>query len=229
MRMSAEIRGIQNVEAALSAARKRHKKNLETAVKVEGFAKMRLLQKEIRQGRPGGQQMAPLTFIGSTYTSRTSRGNARGRRNRNRPLSGLSQGVRYYIPQKQNYEVHIGFVGPQFSVRRSLDDLAGGYMDEPGFTKGTISSTTWRRLAKMHQEGFVSGLRYDFMPKIWAREGGKLSKRTRNRKYFFLKKSTKRFKTPARKIIDPFKDRYRSEMLRNIQENFRRKSRGERI
>ena len=49
------------------------------------------------------------------------------------------------------------------------------------------------------------------------------------RKYFALRKTTTRFHTPARPIIDPFWAAHRFETLSNIRANYRRKIAGERI
>lgn len=228
MDISAEIKGVRAVGRALREHRRNYMKNLEAAMRVEGHNKKNLMQKELRQGRAGDQKLVPLSWIGSRYTSKLSGGGANRRRNRNKPLYALAHGIRYDAPEGTG-KVYIGFVGPQFSTRRSWDGLFAGYTVSGGFTKGTISSSTWRRLAQMHAQGFTSGLKHEWLRSYWARRGSELGKRTKSRKYFFLKKTTSRFKTPARKIVAPFHEKYRDEMVRNISEGFRKKSRGERI
>lgn len=131
-----------------------------------------------------------------------------------RPLAALSRRIGYEVTNRTPIEMKIGFVGPP-------------------------SSDTWRKLAKIHQEGFSfgegsrQGTRNTGMPQrrraYFARGGGKLSKGAKGRRHMFIRKSTRRFEAPARPIIDPFYRRHRAEALRNIVINTRRKIRGERI
>ena len=104
---------------------------------------------------------------------------------------------------------------------------------------GRASSTTWRKLAQLHQEGLTFGSGSPMGTQntgMWTRKrelfawiGSKLSPRAKNRKHMFIKKSTERFTIPPRPIIDPFWRAHRKEALRNIVVNTRRKLRGERI
>ena len=47
--------------------------------------------------------------------------------------------------------------------------------------------------------------------------------------YFFLRKETTTFTTPARDVIDAFWASHQGEVMGNIRSNFERKMRGERI
>ncbi len=104
---------------------------------------------------------------------------------------------------------------------------------------GRASSETWRKLAKLHQEGltFSSGSRLGTRNTgMWPRKrayfrwvASKLSARATGRKHLLIKKSTRQFSIPPRPIIDPFWRAHRAEALRNIVANTRRKLRGERI
>jgi len=182
------------------------------AVRIEGYRLMRELRKQIRQGAPGGRRFSDLSIMRRTVLARKS-----GGLGANRPLQRLARAVGYQVRQKSPVQMSVGFTG-------------------------RASSVTWRRLAKMHQEGFTRsvdarysrygndsirqaligyGVSFDF------RRFGK--SRTRRRNVFFLRKTTATLKTPARPIIDPFWDAHRNEAMVNIRENFRRKLRGERI
>jgi hypothetical protein len=94
------------------------------------------------------------------------------------------------------------------------------------------SSASWLKIATRIQEGYAtnpdaptaigSSLR-----KLWRKIGSDM--RSANKKYFFLKKSTKELKTPARPIIEPFWAAYKADADRNITSNFNKKMRGDRI
>jgi len=186
-------RGFKNLDRVLKVESKRQKKALDTSVRVEGFRLMRLLKAEIRKGKPGGREFAPLSFIARRW----------GHRGRNSPLRRLAIAVRYFVAARDPLELQIGWVGPRVSER-------------------------WRYFAKILQEGFERPVS-EAQRKAMARSGGKMSGRSRNRQYFFLRRETKTFKTPPRPIMEPFWVAYRNETRRNITDNFRRKMRGERI
>lgn len=95
------------------------------------------------------------------------------------------------------------------------------------------SSKTWVNIAKKQQEGFdvdpdklmwgATTLR-----KSLAKRGAKI-KDAALRKYFFLRKSTKTLRTPARDIVVPFWSKQQATTAARIADNFRRIMRGERI
>lgn len=97
----------------------------------------------------------------------------------------------------------------------------------------TKLSKKWIQIANMHQDGFFTsadaptrvGSTYR---KMFARIGG-LIKNKAVARYYFLKKETKVIKTPARLVIVPFWRQHRTEAAININANFERKMRGERI
>ena len=123
-------------------------------------------------------------------------------RGRNQPLRRLALGVRYHVPKWDPVVMRIGWVGPRVSRR-------------------------WKVLAEMLQAGFdtrvTGGVR-----KYLARYGTEMRSK-KDRPYFYLKKTTRILKTPARPIIDPFWRRYEKESRFNIQYNFRKKMAGKRI
>jgi hypothetical protein len=212
IQITATITNPQQVIAKIKALLKKVAKAEDDAVRIEGFRLMRLLRKEIAQGAPGGRPFAPLSIIRRTQHA-TKRGGLRA----NRPLARLSRAVGYEVKKHSPAELTIGFVG-------------------------RASSVTWRRLAKMHQEGFEKSVDAPYgrfgpgsVREVLAWYGSLFDptrfkkSRSRRRNVFFLRKQTGSLKTPARPIIDPFWDAHRSQAMANIRENFRRKLSGERI
>lgn len=123
-------------------------------------------------------------------------------RGRNQPLYRLALAVRYHVADRDPLQVHIGWTGPRVSAR-------------------------WKRLAKMQQEGFTADVS-ESRRRFLAAYGAGL-RNTRQARYFFLRKTTRSIKTPARPILDPFWAKHEGEVRQNITVNFRRKLAGHRI
>lgn len=207
MEITATVSGLKNLEKAVRAADKESRKALQTAVKVEGFRLRGVMLSELRAGAPGGRK-----FPGLSYLRRYSGGRLRP----DRPY-GISQAdaairgggrsmgsiIRYHVEKNDPVEVAVGWSGPKIS-------------------------NSYKRLALALQEGFESSVT-DRRREFFARAGGRLGRRRQFRKYFFIKKSTTVFRTPARPVIAPFWEAHRAEAWKNVRENFRRKMRGERI
>jgi hypothetical protein len=139
---------------------------------------------------------------GQPFAPRTYLSKAYSGRPNQKALARLAVSTRYFIPEHDPITMHIGWTGPQVSK-------------------------SWKRLAKMHQEGFtapVDDKRRQYLIKIISQKG----KRSIYRK-FIPRASTTTFKTPARPIIAPFWAAHKSQALRNIRNNYRRKLAGERI
>lgn len=118
------------------------------------------------------------------------------------PLNRLAVAVRYWTKRNPD-EVHVGFSGARLSK-------------------------SWKRIAKIQQEGFTRQV--DKEKRLFTvRRGAKMGKRSKYRKFYFLRKSTKRFKTPARPIIAPFWRKHQNTAWRMIRTNYRRKIEGRRI
>lgn len=115
----------------------------------------------------------------------------------------------------------------RYAVSRSVGKfvVSIGFVD-PG--RGRPLSKSWKRIAKRQQKGFIEKLTPQKKLQI-IKFGAGLSKRAKNRRFLFLRKSTKALKTPARPIIDPFWKTHRREAEKNIDRNFERKLAGERI
>ncbi len=120
-----------------------------------------------------------------------------------KPLSRLAVAVKYHVKDEKPYKLAIGWTGPRVSK-------------------------SWKRLATKHQEGFSQDIP-DWKRKSFAKKGDMISERSRARKYHYLRKETKRFKVPARPIIDPFMDRHKAESKKQIVRNFKLKMQGKRI
>jgi len=119
----------------------------------------------------------------------------------NKPLRRLAIAIRYHVKDKSPFDMRIGWVGPK-------------------------TSKSWKRIAKLQQEGFTRPIT-PFMRRRIIEGGASLSKRRVARKYFFLRKSTTRFKTRPRPIMDPFWRAEKDRAWRNIQRNYRQKMKGE--
>ena len=196
------VRGLKNLQRDLKVESRRQKRALTTAVKVEGFRLRKELKKEIKRGAPGGRKFAPLTWIARAWHQ--GRGNWRA----NKPLASLVRGIFVHFNPKP-MSVAVGWVGPR-------------------------SSTTMKHLAKEHQKGFTGPLgsgKYSggFKRGFFAAKAARMSGRSKGRKFLFIRKTTTRFSTPARPIMDPFWAAHEKEAWPNIRRNFKRKMRGERI
>jgi len=135
-----------------------------------------------------------------TYLSR-ARGSKRLRPNK--PLRRLALAVRYFVKDQSPFDMRIGWVGPRVSK-------------------------SWKRIAELQQKGFTRGMKSE-RREFFRLKGAAMSKRSVARKYMFIRRTTKRFTTPARPIMDPFWRAEKDRAWRNIQKNYRRKMRGERI
>lgn len=227
MEMGMLIRGVDKLERVIKRTRLEQEKASNTAIRIEGYRKKNLLQKELRKGAPGGRQFAPLSFIARRLWYPPER-----RVPLYSPVSNrygkdgtIDKAVRYHVQSERPYTLALGFVGP---TSRSKAELARKKGLKRGIDPEHISSVTWRRLALKHQAGFVapvsSSQRLGF-----AHIGAALGTIEGGRTPFFLKKSTTHMRTPARPIISPFRIRYRREIVRNIANHYAAKMAGRRV
>jgi len=121
----------------------------------------------------------------------------------NKPLRRLAIAVRYFVKDQRPFDMRIGWTGPK-------------------------TSASWKRIAEKQQQGFVADMSRS-RREFFMRKGARMGKRSVARKYMFVRKSTTRFKTPARPILDPFWRAEEHRAWRNIQRNFRLKMKGQRI
>ncbi|MCP3943224.1 MAG: hypothetical protein GY710_17290 [Desulfobacteraceae bacterium] len=228
---SATLKGQNKVRKHLKREHIRVTKAMNTAIRIEGFRLKNLLQKEIAQGQPGNSKLSPLSFI-ARRLSRTVHG-AGGRMQRQSPnrtaLARLAQGVRYQVSKQSPFELTVGWVGPDTITRaRDFRNPDLGNIFGRGILEKDITSKKWRRLALAHQTGFTRIITPSQRRFIVGR-GGELGKIEDGDTPFFLKKSTRQFKTPARPILVPFWAKYKGRSRINIDQNFRTKLAGRKI
>lgn len=189
--VNAKTHGVKALKQYLLKAGKTENKALQTAIKVQGFKLRKRLQQAIRQGAPGGEKFAPLTFI-RRKTGRTTK-----------PMRRLALAVRYRVADKDPFDFRIGWTGPGVSKK-------------------------WKYLAETLQAGFTKRVT-EKQRRFFRQLGGQMTKRSKIRKYLFLKKTTTHMTTPARPILDPFWRVHEDRSWREIKKNYRRKLAGKRI
>lgn len=125
-----------------------------------------------------------------------------GRLAKNRPLAAMAKAVRYRV-EKEPFVFAFGWTGNKLSK-------------------------SWKRIALAHETGSTRPVT-DAMRRYFAFKGASMSKRSRSRKFFFLKKTTTVFHLPARPTLDPFWQKHADRAWTNIRSNWRKKLAGERI
>ena len=191
--------GSKKIIRFVKAESKKKDKALENSVRVTAFQMRKKLQKEIRDGAPGGRRFAPLSYIARRL---------HGRSPNRKPLRKLASQVRYDVIDQKPFTMAVGFISPS----------RGSY---------TLSKS-WRKIAERQQEGFETTIS-DRLRSWVVEKGRRLGTIEGGVTPFFLKKSTTKFKTPARQIVDPFWRKYRESTKRDIKNNFRLKMQGKRI
>jgi hypothetical protein len=126
----------------------------------------------------------------------------RGKYGDRKPLRRLATVVRYRVEKDA---MRIGFVQP---------------------VRGHQLSRSWLRIARLHQEGFQHEM--DDATRAAVLRQLKYAGPAAS-KFLALRKTTRRFHTPARPIVEPFWAAQIQATLANIRTNFRRKMAGERI
>ena len=198
------VKGGKGIKGALANEARRQKRALATALKVEGFERSNQLKNELRSGSPGGASFAPMTYI-ARYRG--------GRIAPDRPYNMASGGRN------------------GFSMIRAIGYQIDGPEDDPHVRIGWVpksASSTYRRIAELMQKGGTHGMK-DSARHALRRAGQRMGKRSSTRKYFFIRKTTQTFHTPARPVIDPYFRAHRMEFLASIHNKWRAKMIGERI
>ncbi|BBO92049.1 hypothetical protein [Desulfosarcina ovata] len=158
------------------------------------------LRKELKAGiRSGSPGGKRLKPL--TFLARRKRDSKRFKPNK--PLARLAVPIFYHVKSKNPFEVAVGWTGPRVSK-------------------------AWKAIAEKQQEGFTRSVT-DPQESYFRHRGEEISEKSKNRKFFFLRKSTTQLDTPARKIIDPFWQSQERRAWANIRANFRRKMMGKRI
>ncbi|RKY09275.1 MAG: hypothetical protein DRP56_02845, partial [Planctomycetota bacterium] len=124
--------GTRAFARTLAVEKRRQERALFTAVRVEGFRQWRNLKKEIRSSAPGGNRLAPLSFM-----ARITKG---GRLKPDKPLKRLAALARYQVQYGQDFEFRFGWDTPRVSasVRKIAKRAQEGY---------TVSITPAKRRA----------------------------------------------------------------------------------
>jgi hypothetical protein len=121
----------------------------------------------------------------------------------NKPLSRLALGIMYNIKRWNPFEIALGWTGPRVSE-------------------------SWKRIAEAQQKGFDRPVT-DPQERYFRHRGEEISERSKNRKFFFLRKSTTQMDTPERPSIEPVWKAREREAWVNIRNNYRKKLKGQRI
>lgn len=211
--IDAVLKGTKKLRRDLVKEAAKDERALNTAMKVEGFALMKSMRREIRHGAPGGRRFAPISRIAARSRAQRLKGTSEIKKfgavgttaaAKKRPLRRLANMVRYSVRRKRRFEVAVGF--PEDKLSKS-----------------------WVRIARFQQEGGTFPLSEELRRHI--RAVGIILKKRRDPawKYFFLQKSTRRFRVPSRPIVDPFWRKHGHDAWVNIRRNFRRKVAGQRI
>ncbi len=237
----ATIKGGSLVSKRLKKADSFVNKCMNDALRGEGFELRKALKKDIKQGRAGGQIFSPLSAIAkrlARYVQGPGYSGIRQRQNR-KALDRLAEGVRYDVNRKPPFAVAVGWVGPQTWMEADLNlGIIGRgknrhFSDSSlsinplgrGISRGNITSKRWRQLASMHQDGFTRRITRE-QRRYLARRGAGLGIAEGEDTPFFLRKTTKFFKTPARPIINPFWRAHKAAAFRGIDKKFKTKLKG---
>lgn len=205
------VKNFQQFRAGLKKFDQDRIKAARTAAKVEGFRLLKALAGDIRQSAPGGSGYDPL----STIARRRA-----GRFMTRKPFTNLLSTA------MAGSAGALGITKGIIPVRYDATEAGDQLIVSVGFTERL--SRSWRRLGRLHQEGF-SRVISDKQRRWLANVGAGISPRSKLRKFFFLKKKTRQFETPKREIVDPFWRAQESRTQRNLISNFERKLKGERI
>ena len=192
--------GVAKVIRAVKKERKKADKAMNAAVRGAAYKMRKKLKREIRAGDPGGSPFKPLSFIALRMKKK--------RRSHAKPLTYLASGIRYHVRSKAPYEVGLGWVAPGTSAARA--------------------SKIFQKIAERSQQETTTVISNALRKKIIAR-GAELGKSESGGTPFFLRKATKEFKTPQRKIIEPFFRRNKMKIEKLIQKNFKLKMAGKRF
>lgn len=197
--LKVKVEGIKNLQKVLGAQSKKQKKALETAIKVEAY---RHLVPELKNRLEKGAPSPTSKFKQLSFLARGLKILTNSRFRKDRRLIRLKPFVRYHTTIAP-FAVKVGFVGPKV----------------PEYIKD------W---AELQQKGFERPIS-EKLRRYIIRQGARRGKIEGGKTPFFLKKTTKIFKTPSSPIIEPFWNDVKKESARNIAKNFARKMRGERI
>jgi len=133
--VSLKINDFAGFQSSLNKSRETIRKAAINAAKVEAYRLTRELQREIREGAPGGEKFEPLTILRGMGQKRFT------------PLKGLARVPKYAVMRKgSDTKIMFGFLGIKSS--RKYSELATKLQD--GFSTPSDSPTpvgsTYRKL-----------------------------------------------------------------------------------
>lgn len=205
------LRGVKEFKGELDKFDKKVEKARSDGIRVELYRLRNTLIKDIRASSVGGQKLEPLSFA--------ARASSSGLKTR-KPFTGLFSTQAAPSPGKGVVPVryHEAEAGRRFEL---------GFVD----TKKEALSKSWKYLMNLHQSGGTVPVS-ESLRKSWRKRGAhwkKESPRSKLAKVFFLRKTTKSIKIPKRDMIAPFWTANKDTATRNIESNFDKKMRGEKI
>lgn len=198
------VRGVKKLQKDITVEGKRQRKALEFCIRHQAFLLRKQLMSEMKSGAPGGRPYKRLSFLARGLGNQTS-----NRLRDDSPFGRMRGAVRYHVERSPGYEAHVGF------------------------TKKSPKAAFFRAMAKKHAEGFtqrITDRQRRYIIKQGARRlHGHRDAEAVSRTPYYLRKSTKTFRTPPRPIMEPFWEKHERLAMANIRKNFRLKLMGKRI
>ncbi len=219
--MKVGLKGAKKVSKYLKEHRLKAARAMNVSVKKETYRLSRLLKAELKAGQPGGRRFSPLSHMARYAGSR--------RGYRTSPLRRLQYGVRYEFRGGNGVtplSARLGFIGGPDPAHGLLKNMAEAH--QKGFTQ-EISED--QRSFMIQRGARLMGWRKGKKGTSYSSAYGRNQEATElsGERPFFLKKTTRSFKSPRRRIMTPFRLAHLAEANKNISKNFRRKMAGKRI
>lgn len=196
------VQGVKEAKLELSNCDVRIEKATRKSVLVVAKEKTKKLKTQLKAGAIAGKKLTGLTAIGRHYTSRKQNEDGAIGSVKFRPDKPLSR-IAKYINYAENKKSLTGY---------SVD---GGFVQKKG-RGGNVYALLGKRLQAGYNIPVTKQSR-----KYFARVGGSLSKRSKFKKYFFLKKGTVMFTVPGRPVIDPFWESESNNIRSEVATNFK--------
>ncbi len=188
------VKGAKKAQREIATIDKNRVKQSKSAVVKVAREKIKILKKEMRAGAPGGKQLKGWRETGKFDFTKTGLKKKRGK-----PLNRLAKHVS-------------SFVTP----------ISGGIRVEAGFVrKGGRGTNVFINLAELHQKGFESTVTEKKRRYFAAIAKTSLPAKSKFRKFFFIRKSTKKMVVPPRPIIDPFWDKHSVSVVPQVKAKYR--------
>jgi hypothetical protein len=162
-----------------------------SVVKAEGYRLWKAMRADVKAGAPGGRPLTPLREISQWARKK-------------KPLSGLWRAIRYKrTGSGSTLRMEIGAVDSRAQRRASADEesIFGGAIRE---WAGKGLSASWVSIFARQQSGVTTAVTPQ-LRRMLIQIGARRKKRKNDTaRFFFLRKGTTTFSTPARDIVDTF-------------------------